>query len=171
MIWRKPPKQLTILQRWESSSCMLYQVESKLYGRVCTYRFVSKQDQDYKDLLLTLDSVFLLKQKGLVPKGTNPLATHYFAAHWAFGNPALPMQRISSYLLDLIGQNFWHDTTEDIAQQVIRNLALHILAIPPTKVESWTKQVERVNWLGLLQQFARQHKKLGERHQLIPGED
>jgi len=157
----------TIIKRWYGANCAVLRLERNTQGAVATYRIIPKQSSP--DYLLTLDYLPELQAEMVgefggtafrlrpLPYPHNAALTHRFAVWEIYPNSS--NRAIGVWDVDLQGATGNWSLRELAPKRAILGVALRPLQITnssKTPDMTWLSQVDRLNWLGLLEEKIRQ---------------
>ncbi|MCC5636292.1 hypothetical protein LC593_10570 [Nostoc sp. CHAB 5844] len=161
---KKKHQSPTILKRWYGKNCAVLRLERKTQGAQATYRITSIYGCDY---LITLDYLPDLHSEVLGEYGgeiiklgssdyPNHPASHRFAVFCVARNGvSVP---VGIWDVDLQGYAKSYALSELAPQRATAGVALRCLQLANSSKSpamTWLSQMERMNWLGLLEERIR----------------
>lgn len=155
-----------VIEIWDNENCSLLNIIYAQKNITAHFKFINKDDfgEDLNIYLYLLPRV-IIKDKNLNTNKRNSLATHNFTAIFIDKIPPIYTEtEIANLRIDAVGLTFVWDKEERYAKRIIRNLALHVAKIPATKVETWEQQIRRLNWIELINNYAKH--QIGQYHEI-----
>lgn len=156
----------TIIKRWDGVNCSILRLERKTQGAIATYRIVPREGTIHR--LLTLDYLPELQAEMVGEfNGTtfrlrphydphNDVVTHRFAVWEIYPTNT---RAIGIWDVDLQGLGGNWSLRELAPKRAILGVALRPLQVinsHKTPDMSWASQMARIDWLGLLEERARE---------------
>lgn len=149
----------SILKRWYGQDCAVSRLERDTPGSLATYRITPRRgDWEY---VLTLDWLPDIRKLDRTLERRrrfdlkNYVLLHRFSVFQVFSNGFL--KAVGIWDVDLLPSGSASYSLHELApKRAITALALHLLTIPHNPpVQTWSEQMARMNWLGLLEEKAR----------------
>ena len=158
-----------ILKSWYSSQCAVLSLSRSEKGAVATYRIIPRENAAgfwllYWDDLLERDTEgFEYDGEAFVLRSHQDFLRHSHSLSVRHITNTGSAQVKEAWDINLKTNQF-EGGDKIKAQAVAQNVALHVMKIPATPCESWTQQIERINWLGIVDLYV--SKSFGGNHPL-----
>jgi hypothetical protein len=164
----QPKTRPSILKRWYGKNCATTWLERDTPGSLATYRITPRKgDCEY---LITLDWLPDIRKLDRTLQHRRPFFYKSDVLLYRFGVfqvfPQGSSKPIGIWDVDLHSGGITYSLQALAPKRAVAALALHLLAIPHNPPHTiWSEQMERMNWLGLLEIKARAELK-NPRHAL-----